>query len=154
MTLHHYKIFTWHSVPVAHNFTIRHKHWRRIRTFKQQSEESVQCRKSDTERTVLWMVHRLIRGAPWRFIDSKSAILYPRSPKVLWKVKTKKTGTVNFCSQFSHLFFKCQIQTPKQNNLSAVAAAATLNSPELSTLFEISRWSVHCCCSTAATLTL
>jgi hypothetical protein len=41
----------------------------------------------------------------------------------------------HFCSQFSHLVFKYQIQSPEQNNTSAVAAAATLNAPALSTIF-------------------
>jgi len=36
--------------------------------------------------------------------------------------------------------------------MSVVAPAATMNSPAISTLFEISKLSVHCCCSTVSTL--
>jgi len=50
------------------------------------------------------------------------------------------------------LVFKYQIQKPEQNNTSAVAPAATLNAPALSTVFEIYRPSVHCCYLTVATL--
>jgi len=50
------------------------------------------------------------------------------------------------------VFFKYQIKKPEKNKTSAVVAAATLNAPALSTVFEISRRSIHCCCSTVATL--
>jgi len=38
-----------------------------------------------------------------------------------------------------------QTQKPEYDDTSEVATPATLNEPDLSTVFEIPRWSIHCC---------
>jgi hypothetical protein len=43
----------------------------------------------------LWIFHRSNRGALRLFIGTKSAIFCFRNSEVPWKLKTKKTGTMN-----------------------------------------------------------
>jgi len=93
-TLHDYKIFTWHSVPVAHNYAIRLKRRRRIRTFKQQTEQFLQYRQSVTERTVPWNFHHFIHGTPRGSSIANPPLKFSPRSNVLWRVK-RRPGTVN-----------------------------------------------------------
>jgi len=58
----------------------------------------------------------------------------------------------NFVANFLSGLLTYQIQNTGQDDTSVVATVATLNVPVLSTVFEISRWSIPCCGSTMATL--
>jgi hypothetical protein len=107
---------------IVHNFTIRCKHRRRMRTFKWQSEQFVQCRQCATERPVPWMVHRFIHGAPRGFSESKSATFIPRSSEVLWKVKPHKSGTVNCTAAHCHVTAHCHIMCRKKILILSVEA--------------------------------
>jgi hypothetical protein len=110
MGLHGYKSFISNSVPVAQNYRIRPKHRRKIRQSNNR-QNSLYSAGSLTERTVLRMVHRFVRGAPRGFIDSKSTTFFPWSSEVLWEVISKNTGTVKFCSHF----FQWGFQVPNSN---------------------------------------
>jgi hypothetical protein len=48
-----------------------------------------------------------------------------------------------FVVSFLISLFTYQIQETEQNDTSVVAAPATLKAPVLSTVFEMSRWSIH-----------
>jgi hypothetical protein len=57
-----------------------------------------------------------------------------------------------FVASFLSGHFTYQIQKTQQDDLSVVVAPSTLKAPVLSTVFEISRWSIHCYSSTIETL--
>ena len=62
--------------------------------------------------------------------------------------ETLKTYAANFINDcFMH-----QTETTEQDDTSITAAPTTLNANAQSTVFDISRWSIHCYGSTMATL--
>jgi len=57
-----------------------------------------------------------------------------------------------FVANFLSVIFTYKNQKPEQDDTSEFATPATLKAPVLSTLFEITRWSIHCYGPTMATL--
>jgi len=49
------------------------------------------------------------------------------------------------------VIFICQIQIPEKYDTVALDTPANLTTPVLSTVFEMTRWSINCCGSTMAT---
>jgi hypothetical protein len=64
------------------------------------------------------------------------------------RAETLKTYAANFLNdRFMH-----QTETTEQDDTSVTAARTTLNANAISTVFDISQWSIHCYGSTMATL--
>ena len=66
------------------------------------------------------------------------------------KIRTESSKI--FVANFLSCFVAYQTQKTEQDDTSAVATPTTLNAPVLSTVLEISRWSIHCYGPTMAAL--
>jgi len=97
--LYGWKNFHFNFVLVAHNCRIILKHWRKISDVEIRAGKVVQSWQSVTECMVSRKVQRSIRGSPWWFIDTSSAIFCFQSFEVQRNLKPKKARYDKFYSR-------------------------------------------------------